>query len=136
MITLIKQKIKNFFYPTYTKKKDTHIGSIQFILNANEKINIFCELPSVKTKSLDDISKLAEAYAKFLLRITDVSSIGEVTKQLKTTTKDESPETVLLVDNILFFEELLIQQNQKKIYQEIFSKEPLVKPSNVFSLKN
>lgn len=136
MITLIKQKIKNFFYPTYIKKKDTHIGSIQFILNANEKINIFCELPSVKTKSLDDISKLAEAYAKFLLRITDVSSIGEVTKQLKTTTKDESPETVLLVDNILFFEELLIQQNQKKIYQEIFSKEPLVKPSNVFSLKN
>lgn len=136
MLSLIKQKIKNFFRPVHKKKKDTYVGSIQFILNANEKINIFCELPSVKTKSLDDISKLAEAYAKFLLRITDISSIGEVTKQLKATTKDESPEIVLLVDNILFFEELLMQQNQKKIYQEIFSKEPLIKPSSVFSLKN
>ena len=59
------------------------------------------------------ISKLAEAYAKFLLRITDISSIEEVTKQLKTTTKNESPEIVLLVDNILFFEQLIMQQNHK-----------------------
>ena len=132
MITLIKQKIKKFFSPTSSKKTDTHIGSIQFILNADEKIKIFCELPSVKTKSLDDISKLAEAYAKFLLRITDISSIEEVTKQLKTTTKNESPEIVLLVDNILFFEQLIMQQNHKKIYQEIFSTEPLIKPSSVF----
>lgn len=134
MITLIKQKIKKFFSST-KKKTDAHIGSIQFILNENDKINIFCELPNISTKSLEEISKLAEVYAKFLLRITDISSISEVTKQLKNTTKNESPEVVLFVDNILFFGEVLIQENQKKIYQEIFSKEPLVKPSNVFSLK-
>ena len=46
MITLIKQKIKKFFSPTSSKKTDTHIGSIQFILNADEKIKIFCGTPS------------------------------------------------------------------------------------------
>lgn len=135
MLSLIK-KIKTFLNQKNSIKPDTHIGSIQFILNANEKISIFCELPGTQKKSLDDISKLAEIYAKFLLRITDISSMSEVTKQLKDTIKDENPETILLVDNILFFQQVFFQENQKKIYQEIFSKEPLIKPSSVFSLKN
>lgn len=135
MITFLKQKIKNIF-STPKNKKDMIVGSIRFILKDNNKINISCELPSTNTKSPEEISKIAENYAKFLLSITDISSIEEIAKQLKDKTKNQNPETVLLVDNILFFEQLLMQENQKKIYQELFSKEPLIKPSSVFSLKN
>jgi hypothetical protein len=135
MITFFKQKIKNFFYPV-KKTQDSYVGSIKFILGDNDKINISCELPNINTKSLEEISKIAEAYAKFLLRVTDVSAIGEITKQLKSKTKDQNPDTVLFVDNILFFGDLLMQENQKKMYKEIFSTEPLIRPSAVFSLKN
>jgi hypothetical protein len=135
MITFFKQKIKNFFYPV-KKTQDSYVGSIKFILSDNDKINISCELPNINRKSLEEISKIAEAYAKFLLRVTDVSAIGEITKQLKSKTKDQNPDTVLFVDNILFFGDLLMQENQKKMYKEIFSTEPLIRPSAVFSLKN
>jgi hypothetical protein len=135
MITFFKQKIKNFFYPV-KKTQDSYVGSIKFILGDNDKINISCELPNINTKSLEEISKIAEAYAKFLLRVTDVSAIGEITKQLKSKTKDQNPDTVLFVDNVLFFGDLLMQENQKKMYKEIFSTEPLIRPSAVFSLKN
>jgi hypothetical protein len=135
MITFLKQKIKDFFYPT-KKNQDLYVGSIKFILGDNDKINISCELPNINTKSLEEISKIAEAYAKFLLRVTDVTAIGEITKQLKSKTKDQNPDTVLFVDNILFFGDLLMQENQKKMYKEIFSTEPLIRPSAVFSLKN
>jgi hypothetical protein len=135
MITFFKQKIKNFFYPV-KKTQDSYVGSIKFILGDNDKINISCELPNINTKSLEEISKIAEAYAKFLLRVTDVSAIVEITKQLKSKTKDQNPDTVLFVDNILFFGDLLMQENQKKMYKEIFSTEPLIRPSAVFSLKN
>ena len=135
MITFFKQKIKNFFYPV-KKTQDSYIGSIKFILGDNDKINISCELPNINAKSLEEISKIAEAYAKFLLRVTDVSAIGEITKQLKSKTKDQNPDTVLFVDNILFFGDLLMQENQTKMYKAIFSTEPLIRPSAVFSLKN
>lgn len=135
MIPFLKQKIKNFFYPV-KKTQDAYIGSIKFILEDNDKIKISCELPNINTKSLEEISKMAETYAKFLLRVTDISAIEEITKQLKSKTKDDNPEAVLFVDNILFFEDLLMQEHQKKIYKQIFSTEPLIRPSNVFSLKN
>ena len=135
MIPFLKQKIKNFFYPV-KKTQNAYIGSIKFILEDNDKIKISCELPNIGTKSLEEISKIAETYARFLLRVTDISAVEEITKQLKSKTKDDNPETVLFVDNIIFFEDLLMQEHQKKIYKQIFSTEPLIRPSNVFSLKN
>lgn len=112
------------------------IGSIAFALNQNDKINMFCELPNVSKESPEQISIIAEKYAKFLLHITDGTIVADVTKELKNQSKDKDPETILLIDNVLYFWELLFQENQKKMYKDFFSKEPLVRPSNVFSLKN
>lgn len=131
----IYSKIIKYFFSRKKQQKPI-IGSIAFTLNKNDRVSMFCELPNVSRESPEQISIIAEKYAKFLLHITDGTIVPDVTKELQNQSKDQNPQTILFIDNVLYFWELLFQENQKKMYKDFFSKEPLVRPSSVFSLKN
>jgi hypothetical protein len=107
-----------------------HICELNFKLTKNEEIDIEFIHSEIDNLSLDEISSLAEKYANLIVLVNN----GLLKKQFLSTIKKYQKRNVnnskitLLLDNILFFNNLL-QQELKIIKKE---NEPLVRPSSVF----
>lgn len=132
------KKIFNQFIKDKSNPKDIkYIGSIEFFLNNKDQIDINCSIPNVDDIAVDDISNLAEKYANFLLHITDGMLNYSITKNLQQESKNnKSINNKLYIDNIIYFWQILYKDHQIKLAKKFLSKEPLIKPSQVFSIKN
>lgn len=141
-LNLFKKKFfykKNFYEQQKSISEPAYIGSIKFLLKKTNEIDIICSVPKPEIDNVENISLLAEKYAWFLLNITDGIIVDDIIKKLKhddSLESDHDHAQTLFIDNVLFFWNILSQENQKKIYKKLCSNEPLIKPSTVFSIKN
>jgi len=133
---MFKKLINKFTNSKLDFKDKSYIGSIEFLLTDKDQIDINCSIPNADTISIDDIANLAEKYAGFLLHITDGMLNYSITKNLQEESKNnKSINNKLCIDNIIYFWHMLYKDNQIKLAKKFYSKEPLIKPSQVFSIK-
>lgn len=110
--------------------KEKYVCEINFKVTENQDIDIEFVHKDVQKSSVDDISVLGEICANLIVLINN----GLVKKQLLNTIKHhkkqnmDNDKNTLLLDNILFFNNLL-QDELKAIKKEIG---PLIRPSSVF----
>jgi hypothetical protein len=114
--------------------ENKYICEITFQLTPNEEIDIGFFYTDVQDSSVEEISSLAEKFANLVVLV----NAGLLKKQLIETIKHHkklnmnNDKTTLLLDNVLFFNNLL-QDELKAIKKEIG---PLIKPSSVFKSLN
>jgi len=109
---------------------EEYICELSFKLTKNEEIDIEFVHSIVDDLSIEEISLLAEKYANLIVLVHN----GLLKKQFLSTIKKHQKKSInntkatLLLDNILFFNNLL-QQELKIIKKE---NDPLIRPSSVF----
>lgn len=107
-----------------------HICELTFKLTKNDEIDIEFIHSDISEMSVDEISAIAEKYANLIVLVNN----GLLKKEFLATIKNykkkhiNSSQVTLLLDNILFFNNLL-QQELKIIRKEY---EPVIRPSSVF----
>lgn len=117
------KKLKN-------NNNDVYVAEVQFKLTQDSHIDIIFTHKSIQNDSVESISVVAENIANLIVLINNgllKKELIKVIKDLKKINMNNDKNTLLL-DNILFFNNLL-QEELKIIKKEIG---PLVKPSNVF----
>lgn len=110
--------------------KDSYVCEIQFKLTADNDIDIIFLNKSVNDDSVGQISTLAENAANLIVLINNGLLKKELLKVIKEMKKINmnNDKVTLLMDNILFFHNLL-QEELKSVKKE---SGPLIRPSNVF----
>jgi len=109
---------------------DVYVAEVQFKLTQDSHIDIIFTHKPIQNDSVESISVVAENIANLIVLINNgllKKELIKVIKDLKKINMNNDKNTLLL-DNILFFNNLL-QEELKIIKKEIG---PLVKPSNVF----
>jgi short-subunit dehydrogenase involved in D-alanine esterification of teichoic acids len=141
MIWFIK-KLKNYFdikteskiiipdNNTIDELDSEHICELKFKLTKNDEIDIEFMHSDISDMSSDEISAIAEKYANLIVLVNN----GLLKKEFLATIKNykkkhiNNSQMTLLLDNILFFNNLL-QQELRIIRKEY---EPMIRPSSVF----
>lgn len=106
-------------------------GSISFILDKHNNVDIYCILPEISKPSDDELLDVSEKYAKLLLSLNKgifKSEINKILKQRKN--KSNNATEQLLIDNIFIFYKLLEQE----LFKMKSSNEPIIRPTQVFKI--
>lgn len=137
LIYRILDKLSTLFSnkKSVSKKRET-IGSVSFIINKDDSIDIECLMPLITNANIDSVPSIAEKYANALNSITmgDLNdSLYENIKELASSS--ESNQQILLVNNIISFWSILYKEKQKQYSNKYINKyHPLIRPSQVFKL--
>jgi len=136
---MIKKWIKNLYDKLYKvniqKEKNIenlYVGGLSFKLTKKSDVDLEYVFPTIEDKNLEEMTILAEKYAKFLVCINQ----GYFTEDLldiieKNANKTRDPKQKLFWDNIISFwsiyEQEIYQKNQSK------TDDPLIRPMSVFT---
>ena len=139
MFNLIKQYFAKFFHSKKIDDKskinqNTYRGGVQFLLNSSNEIEVICALPDFSIEESDGLITKSESYANFLMHITNGYTAEHIISYLKKMSKNDSIDNKLFVDNVLFFWTALWNEHKKQYYKKS-NKEPLIKPTEVFTIK-
>jgi hypothetical protein len=115
-------------------KQDSYIADIRFELTDNEDIDISYIVPNLENKSLEDLSILAEKYAKFLMAINEGYLREDLVKIITDKTKkSDNPQDHLFWDNVMVYWGMChVEALKNKRYKEK-TDQPLVRPLSVFN---
>lgn len=106
-------------------------GSLSFILDEQDNVDIYCLLPDLSNLSDEDILDVAEKYAKLLLSVNKGLFKSEIYKILKNRkNKSTNPLEQLLIENISIFYRLL-EEEFKNIKA---NQDPIIRPTQVFKI--
>lgn len=123
------------------KKKDTQTKEYLCSLflgirnNDYDAIEIKCILPDVSEQNINNITLVSEKYAELLLSLNSGTLRKYILDILNKNKKNSDYKTIMLVDNIINFWDVLNTIENKKQYQEYIKNQPLVKPSEAFRIK-
>lgn len=138
-LTLFSFK-KKITKPNLNDAKNQDHSAVLFfgLLDADPDIvDIKCLLPDVDNKNTSEITNIAEKYAKLLVLLSSEAfkeNIHEILNMHKTN-NSENFKTIMLVDSIISFWDILYDLQTKQIYTKYKTYQPLVKPSEAFRSK-
>lgn len=111
-----------------------YISEIRFELTEDENIDISYFLPDINNRSLDDLSKLAEKYAKFLMAINEGYLRDDIIKVFSDNIKkSENPQDHLFWDNVMVYWSMLHVESIKNQKHKEKKDQPLIRPISVFN---
>lgn len=116
-----------------------HSASLFFgLLDSDPDIvDIKCLLPNVDDKNTSEITAIAEKYAQLLVLLNTENfnkNIHEILAMHKKT-NNENFKTIMLVDSIISFWDILYNLQTKQMYTKYKSHQPLIRPSDAFKIK-
>lgn len=119
--------------------KQDHCASLFFgLLDSDpDTVDIKCLLPNVDDKNTSEITNIAEKYAQLLVLLNSETfnkNIHEILNMHKKS-NSENFKTIMLVDSIISFWDMLYSLQTKQMYTKYKIYQPLVKPSEAFRLK-
>lgn len=119
--------------------KQEHSASLFFgLLDSDPDIvDIKCLLPNVDDKNTSEITAIAEKYAQLLVLLNTENfnkNIHEILAMHKKT-NNENFKTIMLVDSIISFWDILYNLQTKQMYTKYKSYQPLIRPSDAFKIK-
>lgn len=138
-LTIFKSKSKDNQKKEQSENNTEHIASLFFGLlkSDTDTIDIKCLLPNVETKSIEDITNIAEKYAQLLVLINTENLNKNISRILETykIKNQDNYKALMLIDSIISFWEILYTAEHKKHYQRFRATQPLIKPSEAFKVK-
>lgn len=138
-LTLFSFKKKIIKLNSNNLNNQEHSASLSFgLLDSDPDIvDIKCLLPNVDNKNTSEITSIAEKYAQLLVLLNSETfnkNIHEILDMHKKT-NSENFKTIMLVDSIISFWDILYNLQTKKMYTKYKTYQPLIKPSEAFKLK-
>lgn len=106
-----------------------YVCQISFCLNKNKEIDIYCQLPDLKSGDIKSLQNDSMVVAEFL----HIVHSGKLQKQTLSLIQEETEynaEEKLFFDNIVFYLTLLDSERNKSNKTSL--NEPLIRPSRVF----
>ena len=106
-------------------------GSLSFILDDKDNVDIYCILPDIDGCSEENILETAEKYSKLLLSVNKglfKTDINKILKKRKA--KSNDPIEQLLIENISIFYRLLEEELGKIKHNN----DPIIRPTQVFKI--
>jgi len=123
---------------TTEEKKETPLdeASAIFKLFDNNQIFVTLDIPYI-SDNYDPINMVrdSENYANFLVHITNGLLYEQILNIVKNKlSKTEDLNNKLFLENVLYFFSAIETDLKKNISSKLLNKEPLVRPTNVFSV--
>ena len=120
-------------------EENIYDSSIFFgLLKSSDSVDIKCLLPDIDNKNTEEIVDIAEKYAEMLVFINTEHfnrSIFKILENHKSKKSNDYKKT-MLIDNIIHFWDVYYNLESKKQYKKYSQTQPLIKPTEVFSVKH
>jgi hypothetical protein len=135
---IVYKAITNTNSLSTTEKKETPLdeaSAIFKIFNDNQ-IFVILDIPNI-SDNYDPINMVrdSENYANFLVHITNGLLYEQILNIVKNKlSKTEDLNNKLFLENVLYFFSAIETDLKKNISSKLLNKEPLVRPTNVFSV--
>jgi hypothetical protein len=147
----IYEKFLTLFSFSFNTKKRSEKSNLNDVSNQDHSASLFfglldsdpdivdikCLLPNVDDKNTSEITSIAEKYAQLLVLLNSETfnkNIHEILDMHKTN-NSENFKTIMLVDSIISFWDILYNLQTKQMYTKYKAYQPLIKPSEAFRLK-
>lgn len=115
-------------------KKESYIAEMSFALADTEDIDIAYIVPDLDNKSLEELSFLAEKYAKFLMAINEGYLRDDIVKIMTDNTKkSDNPQDHLFWDNVMVYWGMFHVEALKNKRHKEKTDQPLIRPLSVFN---
>jgi len=117
------------------REKNKNFVHIAISLSATDPILVDCRLPDISSKTIEEITELAEKYGLALSNLTAEDFEKQLFDAIYLKKDKHNYKNILFIDNIVSFWEMYRAINYKKLYNKYYSDQPLVKPTEVFITK-